>query len=197
MISLNLKYFFKLSPLLLIMFLALGISGCQNFNNGPSDKLITYEEYSNLYRNFSTNFNPPDLTKVAIEDRIALVAIDKESSFGKRSYLTVSGQQDERVSQRRLAYENTSEKYIVFVDLIYLNKLLDNDLVYWNTNSINQYKDNALLKKFDDNILSYRNILIKITMFSEGEQNAASSDVIRKTTLSIVDFLESNQSSNP
>ncbi len=171
----------------------LSMAGCKDGNNQEAESL-TYDEYVTLYQEMSQEFLPPDLSKVPLKDKIAMIAVDKKASFGKRNFLTVSGEQSERVTQRRIAYENTNKKHIVFLDLIYLNKPLDNDLIYWNSHSIDKFRDNALLKKFNDNILSYHNILIKITMFSEGEQTAAASGVVRETTLAVVDFLSAMES---
>lgn len=182
-----------------VMVIGLLLQGCSSeksnnssvkSNSNQSQTLISYDNYKKLFNDMSEKFLPAGFSKEAATDNVSIVAINKESSFGKRENLTVDGKQSDQETQKRIAYEDKEHKYILFIDIIYLNKELDKDLVYWNTNFLEKYKNNSLISKFDDNILSYHNLLIKMTMFSEGESSAISSDVIRKSTLEMVKFLD-------
>ena len=158
--------------IIISIFVSAFLSGCSK-----KTELISYDEYNKLFNDISKNFTPPNLTKTFSQDQLMLVAIDKENSFGKRQFLTLDGEQSHTPTQKKIIYESKELKCTILIDIIYLNKELDKDMVYWNSYPSQGY---------GDIVLSYRNLLINMTKFSEGEE---SGDILRRTSLKMVEYL--------
>lgn len=172
------------------MLIIILIQGC-HYSESENNNLLSYEQFKKLFNELSEEFLPTNFVKVASTDNVELVAIDKESSFGKREILTLTGEQSNQETQERVVYGNEENKQIIYIDIIYLTKELDKDMVYWNSGALNEQLDNDIIKNFDENILSFYNILIKVTVFTEGI-GKDSNTILRETTLELVNYLNKN-----
>ena len=179
----------RFSTVLLIIFITLLIQGCSNSTNKNIDSTnLTYMQYVGLINKIYSNFTLENFIRVDNElKKVDLIAIDKKASFNKRTYLTLDGQQTADSTQRTLTYKDNKNN-ILSISIIYLNSSVGNDLVYMNLPS--DLVNSDIIKHFDDSILSYKNILLKVTLFTNVNQKAVDTNIIKDCTLSLVDFLK-------
>ena len=89
--------------------------------------------------------------------------------FGKRECMSLTGGSTNQSTQSRIVYISTDGNYILYIDLIYLDKDIGNDMVYSDVPSKTTLK-NEIVQKFRQDILSYNNSLIRITMYSNKDK---------------------------
>lgn len=181
---------------LILLVLCILIQGCsknqtKQTNLDNENNFISYEQYKELFSDLSESFLPNDCVKLTETENLYLIAIDKENSFGKRQFLTLDGEQSNTPTQQSLCYESTNKDFILYIDLIYLNKELDNDLIYWNSGFAGEFIDKDLADIYRENILSFHNILVKITLLRKNDSNTSTFDFFRLTTMEIVEYLNS------
>ncbi|HHT88573.1 MAG TPA: hypothetical protein GX002_06155 [Clostridiales bacterium] len=183
-----------ISLYLLLLVLGILTQGClknqtKQTNLDNDNGIISYEQYRKLFSDLSENFLPKDCVKLTATENLHLVIVDKDNSFGKRGFLTLDGEQSDTSTQQSICYESINKEYILYIELIYLNKELDNDLVYWHSNFADGFIDESLAKMYDENILSFHNILVKMTLLRKSDSSTSTFEFFRLTTLDMVDFL--------
>lgn len=146
-------------------------------------KMLSYERYSSISEDLSKltipNFN-------FIESPLSIIAVNKALAFDNREYLTVDGEQNENSTQRRIIFQSSNKKQILFIDLIYLNHYIGNDIVYWNSRGSSTLKNNEFVLGYNDIILSFNNLLIKFTLFNE--EGLAGVETINEVAAPIVKY---------
>lgn len=186
----------------ILIIIAVILSACTNnhiVENIVIDQdTLSYSQYTDMVQNLSDQFMPPGFSNRLLPDaETTIVAVDKEASFGRRTFLTVDGEQNVQVTQKRIAYESQNESQVLFVDVIFLNEVLPKDMLYRNTHNYGKYHSDALISQVDDTILSYKNLLFKLTYFSKNERKQdLPDDTLRLSTLALVQFLENGQKNN-
>ncbi|MCY6485386.1 hypothetical protein OW763_13700 [Clostridium aestuarii] len=85
-------------------------------------------------------------------------------SFNKRGFLTLSGNfsANEKPTQKRITYINNDSNCIVNFNIIYLNKPLENDLIFWRDSGAKNKNIKEIFNNYKEMIFSYKNSLIKI-----------------------------------
>lgn len=150
---------------------------------------IAYNDYLSICTSANDSLNIGDYSKLRSQLGTDIVYIDKELSFGKRSFLTTDDTASEFVTQERIEYLSEDSQYLVVIDFVYLNSTLDDDLIYWN-NPINVEANEFMRSSYGENILAFHNILVKTTIFATS--NSPVSDVmLTEITMNIVEFLKS------
>ncbi|CCQ97251.1 conserved hypothetical protein [[Clostridium] ultunense Esp] len=109
----------------------------------------------------------PNAEKVEKSDATNLVAIDRSFSFGTRSIITLTGDQTDQETQERIAYKDVDTGTIILIDLIYLKSYLGNDMVFWPTQALEIYEKEPVLKNYDEAMVSYHNVLVKVSLISK------------------------------
>lgn len=151
------------------------IQGCSNTSKKESSTFMSYDQYRQLFTDISKEFTPASFKNVASTDFFNLVGINKEASFNKREFLTLKGDKSPEETQERIVYVSEDSNCVLFIDIIYLSKELDNDLVYWDTGFIGYEKYTDLAGNFNDIILSYHNTLLKLSLIVNNDsENAVS-----------------------
>lgn len=120
------------------------------------------------------------------------VIIDKESSFGKRKFMTLSGENNtpSEITQHRNIYLADDEKTICVIDIIFSPKYIGNDMMLWSSNYSDKYKNHPIISMFKENIISYENYIIKTMIFPNDEVKSPDVSVLRDITNQIVIYLE-------
>ena len=173
------KFTRKLLPILLAAPLVL-FSGCTQSESPAQEKRpseqspssapspLNYDQYRQLYKDMAANLSLTGVQKVEdYTDRGYLVFVEPELTFGKRKVLTLTGEQTDQMTQSKIAYEG--EDVAVYVDLIYLEQSLSNDMVFIEGGT-KHFKDLKLEEKFQETILSYKNTLIRIGVYAKNEK---------------------------
>jgi hypothetical protein len=138
-----------------------------------ADPKLTYAQYRQLYNDMSANLTLPSVKKVEdYTDRGYLVFVEPELTFGKRNVLTLTGEQTNETTQSKIAYEG--DGVAVYLDLIYLDHSLSNDMVYMEGGT-KYFKDQKFDDKFQETLLSYKNTLIRIGIYATSERPIPSS----------------------
>ncbi|ASR48756.1 hypothetical protein B4V02_19685 [Paenibacillus kribbensis] len=132
-------------------------------NDGKRDTSLSYTQYRDLFTAMSQElqlapFNFPESTQ-----ETNIVAIEKDWSFGARSLLTREGKPTDEETQERIIYKKKNGT-LLLIDLIYLKDTLSNDLIFWPTQETEANKTEDVLKSFDEAMLSYKNVIVKITI---------------------------------
>lgn len=156
--------------------------------NEVDHTMISYEQYRALFRNMAAQLELPSSKLIEKTDDINLVAIDKEFSLGKRSILTLDGEQSNTETQERIYYQD-KKQVITVIDLVYLNTSLGKDMIFWPTNSTDTYNEHDFLHNYDECMLSYDNILVKISRVSpEGSLDFSE---MQQTVQAVSSYLQS------
>lgn len=142
----------------------------QDHNKGPT---FTYEEYRGLFKDLSQNLELSQFSYLESTDGSNIVAIEKDWSFDTRSMLTLNGKPSDEETQERIIYKK-NDGSLLLVDLIYMQYYLGNDLILWPTQETNANQKEDVLKSLDEALLTYQNILVKITLISKEEKNKLS-----------------------
>lgn len=163
----------------------------QGFSHLPyfDTNFISYERFTDFFNYFNENLCLQGYHNLENNDMPQIVYIDEESSFGKRKYLTLDGMESALQTQKRIEYTKSDGSELVVIDLIYLDEPLYEDLLYWNDPLWNE--ENEFIKNiFTDNILSYKNMLIKLTVFSTSTgQEKSINNSLSNITREVVDFI--------
>lgn len=145
------------------------LPGCQNDSTSEVNEqkqILTYEQFRKLFNDMATNISIPNSKQVEKTDGLNLVAIDKNFSFGKRLFLTLNGDQSDEETQERIIFKDENG-IITLIDLIYLKSFVGNDLILWPTHETKTFKSESIMKQFDEAIVSYNNVLVKISQISD------------------------------
>lgn len=179
---------------IVLIFGLLMLVGCSKSSppsyamNEVDPTMISYEQYRALFRNMAAQLELPSSKLIEKTDDINLVAIDKEFSLGKRSILTLDGEQSNTETQERIYYQDGNQ-VITVIDLIYLNASLGKDMIFWPTKQTNTYNEHDFLHNYDECMISYNNILVKISRVSpEGGLNFSE---MQQTVQAVSSYLQS------
>ncbi|MTI48300.1 MAG: hypothetical protein FH761_10685 [Firmicutes bacterium] len=175
--------------ILLILTTILVLTSCSNSessNINDNSLFISYEQYSDLFKNISLNLELKGYDEKKYTNESNLIFIDKHFSFGKREYLTLDGEQSNTETQEMIIFSNSDESKYVILDLMYIKAHLEKDLVYIKSKAIDI--PSSTYEKINQYIFSYYNVLIKVTLVNDKEpvsfeQSYAVAD-------SILDFLD-------
>lgn len=129
--------------------------------------VLSYQAFRQLFDDMGSQLVIPNAEKVEKSDATNLVAIDRSFSFGTRSILTLNGDQTDQETQERIAYKDVDTGTIILIDLIYLKSYLGNDMVFWPTQALEIYEKEPVLKKYDEAMVSYHNVLVKVSLISK------------------------------
>ncbi|WP_338554247.1 hypothetical protein [Paenibacillus sp. KS-LC4] len=176
--------------LICIIFL---VNGCTTQEPKVEEEIkpfFSYVEFRNLFSDMVQELAIEQYEKIAQTTDDNLIAIDKESSFGQRKFLTVDGTQDYKETQERIAYFNKDMNVLMFIDLIYLKQNLSNDLLFVKPDFIDVNDYGIYSYKSQNTILSFHNILIQITLVDNNEDKKAELLPVMKVTNEVVKYLE-------
>ncbi|WP_406879729.1 hypothetical protein [Paenibacillus barengoltzii] len=186
----NYKTMSKKKKVILFLLTFLILFGCSKQPSHPNEidkSLISYEQYRSLFKNMAIELELPSSKMIEKTDDINLVAIDKEFSLGKRSVLTVDGEQSDTETQERIYYQDENH-IITIIDLIYLNASLGKDMIFWPTKQTDTYREQNFLHKYDECMISYNNIIVKVTQVSpEGDLNFTN---MQQTVQAVASYLQ-------
>jgi hypothetical protein len=116
--------------------------------------------------------------------------VDKEVSFGKRTALTVTGDGTSlQPTQNRVIFRNQDTSTLLLLDFLYLPKPLEDDLVSWDPTPAPAIRDVENVQKFHQNVLSFRNTLVKLTVVSESDQPVDPRQ-LTEISIAVVKFLQ-------
>lgn len=171
----------------LLTFIVLFSTACNS--KETNENKIEYEEFVSLFDKMNSEMKLTDYENLGGNEGIQLIYIDKKISFDKRNYLTIDNQQSNSPTQFRIEYIDSENKSLATIDLIYLENVLENNLIYWDNPIVNNTENEFLRKKYNENIISYKNILIKTCLFAIGANEVDDSTL---TTISedVVDFIQ-------
>lgn len=162
--------------------------------NDASNKLevegnISFQQYSELFENLSSNLNIPGykLENSTLGDDLTM--IDKDISFNKREYLSIDGKYSPtnvESSQETLFYLNEDKDRALIVTLAYTDSTIGNDIIFYNiTNDYGLPEE--ITNKNDLITLSYKNLIISILQSAKDSVEKKDTPEAAKT---IVEFLE-------
>lgn len=194
-----------------LAFCILGIallSGCQGTTDikptaiessikPMSMEVSNYTEYKNMYLNMAKNLKLDGFEKVEDYSSISkLVMIDKDISFDKRSNLTLSGEKNPVDStQQRIVFKDKKNKLAIFIDVIYINGDVGEDLLYSDVGVEKKENDQPAFRNYRTDILGYHNSIIKISTYNIDTSPADAKYMIEETNKIdkiIVKFLKDN-----
>jgi hypothetical protein len=166
----------------------------QGANNDAdqSEDALTYSQYRKLCDDIAENLVLDHFN--LIENKPNYIIVDEDITFYQREFLTVTGDQDSDTTQVRLAYTTENLEHILFIDLCYMRKALYNDLLYSKNMNPEALKHIKILKRYDNHILSYKNVLIIITHINntptgEPDSKITKQSVTIDTARALVDYL--------
>lgn len=161
---------------------------CISVLSGQDKEKISYDDYVLICTSANDSLNIGDYSKLRSQLGTDIVYIDKEVSFGRRSFLTIDDNASELVTQKRIEYLSEDRQYLVVIDFVYLNSTLDNDLIYWN-NPVDVEANKFMRNNYGENIVVFHNILVKTMIFATS--NSPVNDVmLTDITMNIVEFLK-------
>jgi len=132
----------------------------------------SYHEYRQVVKTFVDQFLPEGYTK--IHDTLhypVTVIVDPENTFGQRETLTLSGEKADPTpepTQNRIIYQNQQSGLVLYLDFVYSEKLLPNNMLSWDNSPLPQLADYPQLRTSTENLLSFGHTLIKITITNVG-----------------------------
>lgn len=177
--------------ILLLFLIVVIVSACANTQSSEEkiekSSSISYEKYRSLFDRIGEELAIPNFEMIEKTDTTNIIGIDETMSFGKRTILTLNGDQEPEETQERVIFENKDSGQIILLDLIYLDAELDKDMVFWPATTTT-YKEEKILQQFEEAILAYNNILVKITQISSNEK--LNSDDFPKTINAVTDYLQ-------
>ena len=180
-----------LALLLVVSILYNGFQAYQRRSNTEMTPVMSYEEFSGFFEDLDENLTLKGYQNLGNNRNVHIVSIDKAHSFGKRSFLTLDDAPSPLETQQRIEYIREDGSELAALDLIYLESPVYEDLLYWNDPIIQNEENKSLENQFTDNILSYRNVLIKISVFSlsDGDSESINKSLI-DITGQVVDFIQ-------
>lgn len=176
----------------LLLMTILMFSSCRSESNieNESDNFIKYDQFIFMFDTINQDMKLSGYENLGGNEGVELVFIDERISFGKRNYLTIDNELNSSSTQQRIEYMSEDEKSLAIIDLIYLDKLLNNDLIYWS-NPLSGNSENEFIRKtFTENIISYKNILIKISLFAI-DSNEINPSMLTGISTEVVDYIQS------
>jgi len=156
-------------------------------SESASDSLLGYDDYDRLFSNMVSDLKLLNQIQVDKTTSVNIVAIDPSYSFGKREYLTSDGEQSITTTQRRIIYKENQAAVYTLIDMIYTDHSMGKDMIYWPTKSLDIYQKQSELKKYDQCMLAYNNILVNITRISKDKPLELSG--MQHTIQSVTDYL--------
>lgn len=184
-----------LTSILLIIILFV-ISGCSKTNTPATNtnELISYSEYEKL---FETIVNKIDINAFEVKantlgDNASKVGM--EVTFGKREYLTKSGNLNTNniePTEEHIVLENKNQSNQITIGVFYNENYIGNDLLGWTNN----YGFNDLNEKLVQNanfaVLSYKNLIILI---HQNATDKAEINITRDALKNIIKILQEYES---
>ncbi len=160
-----------LSILFIITLIGCNTQFTNDYSGKPanSNDMMSYSQYRDLFNRMSNYLEIRDYKKLEQSDGVNLIAIDKKFSFNNRSVLTLTGEQTNEETQERIIYTD-NDHVVLIIDLIYLDTSLGKDMIFWRSNSTDHLKDDPVIQNIDEAILSFYNILVKISIYSKDEK---------------------------
>ncbi|KJD44866.1 hypothetical protein [Paenibacillus terrae] len=138
-------------------------------DDSKKDASLSYAQYRDLFMDMSEKLQLAPFNFLESTQGNNIVAIEKDWSFGARSMLTRDGKPTDEETQERIIYKKKDDT-LLLIDLIYLKDTLSNDLVFWPTHETEAYKKEAVLQSFDEAMLTYKNVIVKITLISKRQK---------------------------
>ncbi|WP_149096502.1 hypothetical protein [Paenibacillus terrae] len=190
---------FSLSIVLLFIIIVTGCNGVTQqpdssvpapsvkVDNSKKDGSLSYTQYRDLFADMSQKLQLEPFNFLESTQGSNVVAIDKDWSFGARTMLTRDGKPTDEETQERIIYKNKDDT-LLLIDLIYLKDTLSNDLVLWPTHETEAYQKEAVLQSFDEAMLTYKNVIVKITLITK-EPKAELSDM-QSVLKSVTSFIK-------
>lgn len=172
-----------------ILFTLVILSSCEKKNN-----YLEYEDFTSLFIKMNNEVKLDDYYNLGGNEGLNIVAIDDRLSFGRRSWLTLDNKQSEFPTQLRIEYMANNNSSMFTVDLIYLDKSLNDDLIYWNYPLIdNNDKNEFINNTYTENIISYKNILVKLSLFVIDSNKITDSldNILKNNSLKVIEFIQS------
>lgn len=189
-IKMRKRLFFCLLLIMILMF-----SSCASKSN-PEDKsadFMEYKDFTSFFNNMNQDLKLSNYENLGGNEGVELVYIDAQLSFGKRNYLTLDNKQSNLPTQQRIEYMANNGKSMAVIDLIYLETTLNNDLIF-RSNPLSDNGENEFIRKtFAENIISYKNILVKISLFAT-DSNESEPLMLREVSIEVVDYIKSIES---
>lgn len=165
-------------------------SSCESKTNNEDTDFIEYNDFITIFNKINIEMKLTNYENLGGNEGVQLVYIDEQLSFGKRNYLTIDNEQSNLSTQQRIEYMNDDGKKLLVIDLIYLDKSLNNDLIYWS-NPLSGNSENEFIRKtFTENIISYSNILVKTSLFAIGSSEIDSS-MLTGISEEVVEYIQS------
>lgn len=156
-------------------------------DNSKKGLSLSYEQYRDLFNNMSQKLQLAQFSFLESTKGSNIVAIDKDWSFGSRSMLTLEGKPSDTETQERIIYKK-KDGTLLLIDLIYLKDILSNDLIFWPTQETEANKTEDVLKSFDEAMLSYKNVIVKITIISKTQKTNLSD--VQSTLKTVTTFMK-------
>jgi hypothetical protein len=152
-------------------------------------KSFSHKRYQSIFNSMVKDLKFKDYNFIEATEENNLTFIEKDFSFGKRAYLTLDGKDSRLETQERLVYQKKDKTTYLIVDVILLNKKLENDMAYWNSRNGKAFQEGSPLRVFDDNLLIVNNLLIQTMVLSTNGKGLLSTESYTVTKV-LIDYLE-------
>ncbi|AZB41804.1 hypothetical protein CEF21_05505 [Bacillus sp. FJAT-42376] len=154
-------------------------------------ELISYDRYQSLLNDLGKSIKVEGFQFKGASTDTQVTIVGKKQSFGKREFLTIGGKMDGKETNERVFFENNNTNVVTSLDLIYLEKPMDNDMLYWNQSVPYGLKNKEVLSSFDESMLVYKNIIFKITVLNLNDKTNDEPIAVIFTE-KLVDFINTN-----
>lgn len=122
---------------------------------------LSYKQYRELYNSIKNNLELKDFNQISSTNGKTLVAIDKDLTFNKRNWITITGNSYQS-TQDTIFFESKDKNTLVTVNFAYTSNFIGNDIVFYIP-STNEDSINSNLKNLTDfMVISYKNLIINI-----------------------------------
>lgn len=199
------KKVLKLYLFIILLFMCFNLVGC-NFKKENNDNVAStinnfekdlekdseeniykYEEYEELYTYLLENMDIEDYLITTIVYDNFVVAIDKEWSFGTRTYMNMDNElYSPKPIQKTITFENKNGISQFLLAVCYRENYIGEDMIFCGDNTLeNTYSDIS--------IICYKNILFSINVLTNenniDEKNEKNSDYA-KALNSLIENIE-------
>lgn len=155
-----------------------------------SDNFIEYNEFISAFHSMNQDMELTNYNNLGGNNGVELVYIDERLSFGKRNYLTLDNKQNNVSTQQRIEYMEDNGESLAVIDVIYLDKELSNDLIYWS-NPLSENSENEFIREsYTENIISYKNTLVKISLFAT-DSNVVDPSMLTGISAEVIEYIQS------
>lgn len=181
----------------------LSISGCKskthnninlpiNNDKEADKKIFSYEKFIKIIKDIEDNYNMDSFEIIESSSNIQnMIVVEKDITYNKKQFLTNSGNDDGTgETQERIIYKNKSDFYVIF-DIIFTDYYIGNNLIYYK-NCSDTLKNNEIFNSFSDALISYNNIIIKVTLISNKNNDNNSIELINQQLNLLEEFLVQN-----